>query len=284
VARAVSDYPSGELRNLVEREGLRLVVSTPLLAKGKTLGAIDLGTDVMRTIQPEELSLLAGIGHQIGVAVENARLYGQAQQLAVIRERNRLARDLHDSVMQALYGVTLYAEAAWRRLDAGDASVTGEHLREIRSTAQEALREMRLLIFELRPPVLKQEGLAAALRSRLESVEQRVGLQTHFDLSLESRLSPEIEEALYRVALEALNNVLRHSYANRVSVSLLQASGRVVLEVEDDGIGFDTTLVGRQGGGLGLRGMQERVNRLGGALVLSSAPNEGTRVTVEVDL
>jgi signal transduction histidine kinase len=280
----VSDYPSGALRNLVEREGLRLVVSTPLLAKGKTLGAIDLGTDVVRTVQPEELSLLAGIGHQIGVAVENARLYEQAQQLAVIRERNRLARDLHDSVMQALYGVTLYAEAAWRRLAAGDASVTGEHLREIRSTAQEALREMRLLIFELRPPVLKQEGLAAALRSRLESVEQRVGLQTHFDLDLESRLSPEIEEALYRVALEALNNVLRHSYANRVSVSLRQVARRVVLGVEDDGIGFDTTLVGRQGGGLGLRGMQERVNRLGGSLVLSSAPNGGTRVIVEVDL
>jgi signal transduction histidine kinase len=284
VARAVADYPSGELKRLIEREGLRLVVSTPLLAKGRTLGAIDLGTDVVRTIQPEELSLLAGIGHQIGVAVENARLYEQAQQLAVIRERNRLARDLHDSVMQALYGVTLYAEAAWRRLSAGDASVTGEHLREIRSTAQEALREMRLLIFELRPPVLKQEGLAAALRSRLESVEQRVGLQTRFDLDLEERLSPEVEEALYRVALEALNNVLRHSFANLVSVALVRQDRRVVLEIEDDGIGFDTAAARERGGGLGLRGMQERVTRLGGTLILASAPGAGTRIRVEVDL
>jgi signal transduction histidine kinase len=284
VARAVADYPSGELKGLIEREGLRLVVSTPLLAKGRTLGAIDLGTDVVRTIQPEELALLAGIGHQIGVAVENARLYEQAQQLAVIRERNRLARDLHDSVMQALYGVTLYAEAAWRRLGAGDVSVTGEHLREIRSTAQEALREMRLLIFELRPPVLKQEGLAAALRSRLESVEQRVGLQTRFEADIEERLPPEVEEALYRVALEALNNVLRHSYADLVSVALVRQDQRVALEIEDDGIGFDTAAVREQGGGLGLRGMQERVTRLGGTLILASTPNQGTRVRVEVDL
>jgi signal transduction histidine kinase len=284
VARTVADYPGGDLKGLVEREGLRLVVSTPLLAKGRTLGAIDLGTDVVRTIQPEELALLAGIGHQIGVAVENARLYEQAQQLAVIRERNRLARDLHDSVMQALYGVTLYAEAAWRRLSAGDASVTGEHLREIRSTAQEALREMRLLIFELRPPVLKQEGLAAALRSRLESVEQRVGLQTRFDADVEERLPPEVEEALYRVALEALNNVLRHSYADLVSVALVRQDQRVALEIQDDGIGFDTAAVREQGGGLGLRGMQERVARLGGTLVLASTPNAGTRIRVEVDL
>jgi len=284
VARAVADYPVGELRDLIEREGLRLVVSTPLLAKGKTLGVIDLGTDVVRVIQPEQLTLLAGIGHQIGVAVENARLYAQAQQLAVIRERNRLARDLHDSVMQALYGVTLYAEAAWRRLSAGDTSVTGEHLREIRSTAQEALREMRLLIFELRPPVLKQEGLAAALRSRLESVEQRVGLETYFQLEIEERIAPEIEETLYRVSLEALNNVLRHSYADSVHVSLWQEDQRVVLEVADDGVGFDPVAVREQGGGLGLRGMEERVTRLGGKLTLASTPNEGTQVRVEVDL
>jgi signal transduction histidine kinase len=284
VVRAVADYPVGELRELIEREGLRLVVSTPLLAKGRTLGVIDLGTDIVRTIHPEELSLLAGIGHQIGVAVENARLYEQAQQLAVIRERNRLARDLHDSVMQALYGVTLYAEAAWRRLSAGDASVTGEHLREIRSTAQEALREMRLLIFELRPPVLKQEGLAAALRSRLEAVEQRVGLRTRFELNVAERLAPEIEETLYRVALEALNNVLRHSYANSVDVSLDQQEQCVILQVTDDGVGFDPKAAREQGGGLGLRGMEERVTRLGGRLTLDSTPGAGTRVRVEVDL
>jgi signal transduction histidine kinase len=186
--------------------------------------------------------------------------------------------------MQALYGVTLYAEAAWRRLSAGDSSVTGEHLREIRSTAQEALREMRLLIFELRPPVLKQEGLAAALRSRLESVEQRVGLETRLELDIQERLAPEIEEALYRIALEALNNVLRHSFANHVCVTLKRVEGYALLQVADDGVGFDPVATRKHGGGLGLRGMEERVSRLGGRLALDSAPGAGARVRVEVDL
>jgi signal transduction histidine kinase len=247
------------------------------------LGAIDLGSDVSRIIQPEEMSLLAAIGHQIGVAVENAQLYKQAQQLAVVRERNRLARDLHDSVMQALYGVTLYAEAAWRQLSSGDKAVTGEHLREIRRTAQEALREMRLLIFELRPPVLKQEGLVAALRSRLESVEERVGMQTQLLVEGEDWLLPEIEEGLYRVAMEALNNALRHSFAKQVTVRLFQDEQIVILSVQDDGIGFDPVAVRERGGGLGLQGMEERAARLGASLVLTSAPGKGTEVRVKVN-
>jgi signal transduction histidine kinase len=109
-------------------------------------------------------------------------------------------------------------------------------------------------------------------------------MQTRFELDTEERFAPEVEEALYRVALEAMNNVLRHSYAGRVSVSLCQEDGRVLLEVVDDGIGFDTDAVRAQGGGLGLRGMEERVTRLGGTLTLISAPDAGTRVRVEVDL
>jgi len=101
---------------------------------------------------------------------------------------------------------------------------------------------------------------------------------------LEERLSPEVEEALYRVALEALNNGLRHSFANLVSVALVRQDQRVVLEIEDDGIGFDPAAARQRGGGLGLRGMQERVSRLGGTLILASAPSAGTRVRVEVDL
>jgi signal transduction histidine kinase len=282
VTRHVSDYPQDELKKLIEAEGVQLVVSTPLLAKGKTLGAIDLGSEVSRTVRPEEISLLEAIGHQIGVAVENAQLYKQAQQLAVIRERNRLARDLHDSVMQALYGVTLYAEAAWRQLSSGDLDVTGEHLREIRQTAQEALREMRLLIFELRPPVLKQEGLVAALRARLESVEDRVGMQTQLQVEGDGRLLPEVEEGLYRVGVEALNNALRHSFAKRVTVRLIQSAQNVTFVVQDDGIGFDPVTTGKQSGGLGLRGMEERVARLGARFILSSAPGRGTEVRVEV--
>jgi signal transduction histidine kinase len=229
----------------------------------------------------EELSLLTAIGHQIGVAVENAHLYEQAQQLAVVEERNRLARDLHDSVTQALYGVTLCAEAAARHLRVGDTGTAADHLREIQSTTHEALREMRLLIFELRPPVLKRDGLAAALQNRLDAVEGRFGLSVAFVGNGNGRLSPELEEGLYRVAQEALNNVLKHARASQVTVSLHQNQDSIHLEIADDGVGFDLATA-RDRGGFGLRCMEERTAELGGKLQVKSSPGEGTKVQVEI--
>ncbi len=277
----VADYPEGELRQLLDREWLLSVISIPLMAQGRIVGAIILGARALRSPTPEELSLLAAIGHQIGVAVENAQLYEQAQQLAIVRERNRLARDLHDSVTQALYGVTLYAEAAARQLGSGDAQRATSHLREIRNTAQESLREMRLFIFELRLPTLKKDGLAAALQARLEAVESRVGLETTFKLEGDGKLSPEIEEGLYRIAQEALNNALRHAHAQSISVYLQWNQQTITLEIADDGIGFDPRAA-REQGGFGLRGMEERAVRLGGRLQVQSSPARGTKIRAEV--
>jgi signal transduction histidine kinase len=281
VVRRVAHYLDGDLRELVEREGVRLVVSVPLIAQGRAVGALNLGTRAPRSFAEDELGLLAAIGQQIGMAVENACLYDQAQELAVIKERHRLARDLHDSVTQALYGVSLYAEAASRQLASGDTGLASGHLAEIRETAQESLREMRLLIFELRPPALSQDGLVGALQARLESVEGRVGVGTELDTRIEGRLTPHVEDGLYRIAQEALNNSLRHAHASHVSVQLVQDGRLVVLSVGDDGIGFDLAHAWEQGG-LGLRGMQERAERLDGRLTVLTAPGDGTRVCVEV--
>jgi signal transduction histidine kinase len=201
--------------------------------------------------------------------------------LAVMKERSRLARDLHDSVTQALYGVTLYATAAARQLLAGDLDLVASHLCEISRTAQESLREMRLLIFELRLPVLKQEGLAAALQARLEAVERRVGLETEFEVEGDGYLSPGMEEGLYRIAQEALNNTLRHGHARCVSVRLYRNEKAVILEIGDDGIGFDPAAA-REKGGFGLRGMEERAAWLGGSLTLQSSVGKGTKIKVEV--
>ncbi len=277
VSRAVSDYPAGGLKEMLIRSGIKLVVSAPLLARGKMVGAIDLGSMTMRDIAPQELSLLAAIGHQIGVAVENARLYEKAQQLAVMQERNRLARDLHDSVMQSLYGLTMYAEATARLLEAGRSDLAAEHLGEIRDTAQMSLREMRLLIFELRPPAVQRDGLAAALQLRLEAVERRLGMQVEFWADGEFGLPDEVQEQMYWVAQESLNNVLRHAHSDRVSIRLFHQADDVVLEIADDGLGFDPVSPAA-GGGFGLRGMAERVARLGGSLIIDSAPGHGTRV------
>jgi signal transduction histidine kinase len=200
---------------------------------------------------------------------------------AVVAERNRLARELHDSATQSLYAVTLYADAATRLLSSGQIEPAAENLLKLRGTAKEALGEMRMLIFELRPPILAEQGLAAALRARLEAVEGRAGLKTELYVEGESRLPPEVEEGLYRIAVEALNNALRHAQARCISVSLWFKPEATRLEVADDGIGFDPPAV-RKRGGLGLRGMEERAKEMGGTWSVDSRPGTGTTVTVVV--
>jgi nitrate/nitrite-specific signal transduction histidine kinase len=281
VVMYAGERPGDALWGTMEGEDLALIISVPLIAQGRTVGAINLGNRASRSTSPEEMSLLASIGQQIGMAVENARLYDQAQQLAVMKERNRLARDLHDSVTQALYGVTLYAEAATRQLASGEAEMAAEHLGDIRSTAQESLREMRLLIFELRLPMLKREGLAAALQARLEAVEGRLGMETQLEVEGKGPITAETEEGFYRIAQEALNNALKHAQAKKVSVRLQHNGQKVRMEIQDDGIGFEPAEAGCQGG-YGLRTMEERAARLGGKLTVESRPGEGTRIGVEV--
>jgi signal transduction histidine kinase len=215
----------------------------------------------------EELRLLRGQSEQ------------RARQLAVLEERQRLSRELHDSVTQALYGISLYAEAAGRALTDGATEPATANLNEIRDTTQEALGEMRLLLFELRPPLLEEQGLAAALGARLQAVEARAGVVTDFDCHGDERLPPEQEQELYRVAQEALNNVLKHAHARRVTVHLAVANSHATMDIADDGVGFEPS--GR-GSGFGLPGMRERVERLGGTLRIDSSPGSGTRLHLRV--
>jgi signal transduction histidine kinase len=205
---------------------------------------------------------------------------GQAEELATAKERNRLARELHDSVAQTLYGLTLQAEAASRKLAMGQTNEVAGYLAEIRDSAQQTLKETRLLIFELRPPILDQEGLAAALRARLESVESRSGLKTQIKLKDVGRLPSGIEFGLYGISNEVLNNVLKHSHASEITVSLEKQSGKIILQISDNGIGFGLEPEENRGG-LGLKGMRERAEQIGGNLQVTSGEN-GTQVSVEV--
>ena len=282
--RLVSQCPDLQMRQALELESVRQYIHVPLLSKGKLVGAFNLGTRGEREIEPEELSLLASIGRQIGLAVENGILYNQAEQSAAIAERQRLSRELHDSVTQSLYSVTMYAEAAARLLDVGDTATAADHLRELRDTSQEALREMRLLIFELRPLALEQIGLVAALQARLDSVEARGGSQTELQVdgvqTLE-RLPRLVEEELYHIAQEALNNALKHSRARHIRVHLHFADSETLLEICDDGVGFNQAAA-ENVGGLGLASLKERAHKIGAALSIDSAPGSGTKIRVAV--
>ena len=145
---------------------------------------------------------------------------GQAEELATAKERNRLATELHDSLAQTLYGLTLQAEAASRRLTAGQTDQVAEYLCKIRDSSQQTLKETRLLIFDLRPPILENEGVASALRARLESLKSRSGLKTQIILQEVGRPPSGIESGLYGISNEVLNNLLKHAHGTEIKVSL----------------------------------------------------------------
>jgi len=256
-------------------------VGVPMRAKGKVVGVFGVLGETGRQFSQEEVTLLAATADQVGVAVENARLYQQAEQLAVMQERERLAQDLHDLVTQSLYSLTLLAEAARRMIRAGKPERAGEHITRLGENAQDALKEMRLLVYKLRPHALEREGLVGAIQQRLGAVERRAGVKAHLIASETIKLSATLEEALYCIALEALNNSLQHAKASSVTVRIQVVNDSVELEVKDNGNGFDPNgVVDREG--IGLAGMRERARKLGGTMCVQSSPGKGTLVSVRL--
>jgi PAS domain S-box-containing protein len=268
------------LELMIER-GFHALLSVPLVIKEEDYGGITLYYREAREFSEEEIQLATSVADQAALAIENARLRTQAERAAAFAERSRLARELHDSVTQSLYSIALYAEAVTRMLASGSGSEAAEHLHELRETALEALREMRLLIFQLSPPLMDEGGLVGAIQVRLDAVEARGGMDVNLQVEGEEHLSPPVRRELYQIAQEALNNALKHARAQAVRVILDFRDPDIRLEVSDDGCGFDLTEA-KKGGGLGLRGMKERIQAIGGTLHIESSPGKGTMVSVRV--
>jgi len=205
---------------------------------------------------------------------------------AITAERSRLARELHDSVTQSLHSSTLMAEAGQRLAGSGDIERARRYLIRLGEISQQALKEMRLLVYELRPLALSGVGLVGALQQRLDAVERRSGVDVKLSLQEDLELPERIEEELFRVAMEALNNALKHANPTTVEVNLHEDVSRTIpcieLTIIDDGVGFDLESKDDVGG-LGLVSMSERIKKLGGELTIISAPGEGTQVKVCVD-
>jgi PAS domain S-box-containing protein len=254
-------------------------VGAPMRAGGRVLGVLSAVGRAGQHFEEEEVALLDSIADQIAVAVENGRLYQQAEQLAVMEERSRLARELHDSVTQSLYSLTLYAEVGRRAAEAGEWKDALERLAQLSQVAQQTLKEMRLLVYELRTSALEAEGLVGALQQRLDAVEKRAGVEVHLLVEEMVELPPLVEEGLYRIAQEALNNILKHARATVVTVKVKADGEQAELEVIDDGRAFDPNRIANTGG-MGLTSMHERAERVGGSLTISSEAGQGTRVRV----
>lgn len=221
-------------------------------------------------------------------AHDQLKIYtSQAEESAIMQERNRLARDLHDSVTQSLHSTTMLAEAGKRLAGSGDIERARGYLIRIGDISQHALKEMRLLVYELRPLALREIGLAGALQQRLDAVERRAGVEVKLHIDEEVEISTRIEEELFRIAMEALNNALKHGDPTTVIVSLQVEEKRdkacLELEIIDDGTGFNPDARDNEGG-MGLVSMQERVEELGGELTILSTPSEGTRVKACVEM
>jgi signal transduction histidine kinase len=205
----------------------------------------------------------------------------QLEEVTIAAERQRLARELHDSVTQTLYSIDLFSRATQSAIEAEKIDTARKYSHQVINLSQSALSDMRLLIFELRPPVLEEVGLAGALQVRLEKVEERAGLKTKFELKGERLLARSVETELYAVALEALYNTLKHAQAEQVTVKLEHDEQHTYLTISDDGMGFDPQLV-EKSGGYGLSNMRARVERINGSIIIETFPGRGTTVSVEV--
>lgn len=256
--------------------GFREYVGVPVPAGEYIRGVLSVFSAQKVRFRAEEVDFLISVGEQMGVLVEQARLRRKAEQLLVMEERNRLARELHDSVTQSLYSVLLFAETGRRMVQSGNQDEAARYLGRVGETGLQALKEMRLLVHKLRPSILAQEGLVPALQNRLRAVEGRAGVSHELLVDGPLDLSAVLEEALFHIAQEALNNALKHALADEVTVRLRQDGEQVFLEVQDNGQGFDPAVTNH--GGLGLISMRERAETFGGALTILATPGKGTTI------
>ena len=265
-------------------DGLGSVAVVLLQAEGETIGALFLGAAQPGIFTPAQVDLLTAIAHQIALAVRNVQLYSRLRQMAVLEERYRLSREMHDGLAQTLGYLGMQAERLDRLLTEGRVEQLKQELGELRQAIAEAYLDVREAIDGLRLAVEQPGGLVKALQMHLEDFARRTGLDVDYTgLEDPGELPPEVALHLLRIAQEALTNVRRHAQARHVWVRLMRENGHLELTVADDGRGFDPALPqGRHS--VGLASMRERARSLDGQFTLATSPGQGTRVTVRVPL
>lgn len=271
------------LRREVVAAGFKACVCFPLFAKGKVVGSINLAARLANTLSESDLTLLAGIGHQVGVAVENARLYQQVAQLAVLEERQRIGMDLHDGVIQSIYAVGLTLEYVRGQLADGDSAGAHQRLGHALEALNTTIRDIRSYILDLRPRRFDGNDLATGLKQLLAEFKANtlMHVELHADPLAENGLTPESCRALFHIAQEALSNAARHSRASRLAVRLVDEGASVLLSIRDNGKGFNPDEVQRRVGH-GLMNMRDRAAAAGGELLLESPAGGGVDVRVRL--
>ncbi len=256
---------------------MRSFLGVPIVARGTIVGAIYL-TDKQNEEEFDDADqhLIELFAAHAAIAIENAMLYERSRELTVVEERNRLARDLHDSVVQTMFSLSLMAEAA--------RNGAPEEIDQVGDLAKRALAELRSIVFELRPADLAAEGLVPTLVKHTEVLGRVFGQDIDVRVLSMRVLDPAIELELFRIIQEALSNALKHAHASKVQVVVDLDAVPARIEIDDDGLGFDPEAVPVRARHLGLLSMEERAGAIGGRLKIDSAPGRGTHVVVEVVL
>jgi signal transduction histidine kinase len=257
-------------------------LGVPIVARGAVVGAFYLtDKEGAAEFSLEDQELIELLAPHAAVAMENARLHERSRELSIVEERNRLARELHDSLVQKLFGVVLAAQSAGTLIER-DSDAAREQVERVGELAQEAVSELRSLVFQLRPAEIETEGLAAALRKHVDVLREAHGAPISLDLEGAPRVRPGVDEEVFRIAQESLQNALRHSQAQHIEVRLDEEAGGLRLTVADDGVGFEPGEAALRSRRLGLTSMEERASGIGGRLAIESAPGRGTTIELEV--
>jgi signal transduction histidine kinase len=262
---------------------MRSFLGVPIVIRDEVIGAFYLTEkQIGATFDDADQELIELLAAHAAIAITNAGLFERSRELSILAERNRLALDLHDAVSQKLFSLVLTAEAAATQYDR-DPDAARAHLERLRALSREALDELRSLMLGLRPPELDRDGLAGTLRKQAEMLERVHGVP--IALTTEGAvagLSPGTELDVLRIANEALHNAVRHAGAEQVTVRLVTENGTLVLDVSDDGAGFEPARPELRARHLGLTSMEERARELGGRLEIRSRPGAGTTVRLEL--
>lgn len=266
----------------VDRPHTRAELCVPIIVGERVLGMLNLESERVAAFTAEDVGVLHTAADVLAGAIENIHLYHRSQEMAVLEERNRLARELHDSVTQQLFSMTLTAQAIQTHMQKNPQRASAQ-LKRLQETAAAALAEMRALIFQLRPPALSDQGLVTALQRHIASLSRREGLRIELRTTGDERLARGMEQGLYRIVQEALNNVIKHAQASSVKVALDFRIDQLQVRITDDGQGFHVDdLQAREGQHLGLISMRERTVELGGVMEVNSTIGQGTEIIVTI--
>ena len=257
------------------------LLCAPLIVKNKPLGVLVAWHEDEKIFDNRARRLITMLADHAALAISNARLHQQGRQLAIANERQRIARDLHDSVAQQIHGIGLAAQTALRLLNPATESKAREPIEYAQILARTALSEIRERVQDLHPTTLSEKGLSEAMKRLCDTLGQHHNLQIDLNVDPEVVVPPGCQDDMYYIAREALSNIIRHAGASRIGITLSVHAGRIRLSIADNGAGFDSTLLSGAET-VGLRNMEARCGLMGGVFSVQSTPGQGTNLVVEI--